>query len=419
MPIAPAPLPPLDLGAITEGLRGGRATPAWLASWLPATWQAPDALSSLALAWLGRHRGAPCKSRPDQGTDLYHDLVAAHLGQRRTALLTRGDDGTWQSVSYDALHARCSRLAATWTTAGCEPGQVVVVALPPGLDATTAILTAWRLGLVVAIVPPRGATYVRRALARLTPDWLLAPGRLGRLGEVARLPLDLARVPSGIGSFSFPPGEPAARLVATHGSSALTPVDVDAWTLLDGALRDALFVYGLSPGEVLAAPGFDPLQHGLAHLATTLVAGASLALCSDDDLVAEPALLTRLGATVVGIHREVRDRMMAARTSLPPGARWFRSLTDLTEPARWDEFSRQIPDRKQLGFSVIASSASCGASLFSPPAAGAPSLRLWPVPGLAWQLEEVAGPGVPGVISAFVQHLQLCGLQRGLQTLGH
>lgn len=391
-----APSPPLDLVAITEGLRGGRATDPWMGSWLPATWQAPEAFAARALAFLGTRRGAPCKSHPAHGVDLYHDLVAAHLGHRRTALLARGESGAWQRVSYEALHARCSGLAAAWASRPVEAGQVVAVALPPGVEATVALLTAWRLGLAVSVVPPRGPAFVRRALDRVEPDWVVAPGRLGRLA-VASLPLEPGRGPAPAGSLPFKAGEPAARLLATHGAAAPGAVEVEAAVLFEGAVRDALFVYGLDEGQVLAAPGFEPMQHALGLLLPTLVAGAALALVTESDLVAEPALLTTLGATVIGVHRHERDRRLAAGGALPPGARWFRSLTDLTEPSRWEDFARTIPDRKQPGFSVVGSSASGGAALFSPPASGPPSLHLWPVPGLRWRLEEVGGPGVPSL----------------------
>lgn len=396
----------LDLRAITETLRGGRSNDGWVASWLPLTHGDPERFGEVMYAHAGARRDGAFKSRPRDGHDLYHDCVTAQQGRRRVALVGREGEG-WASVSYEALHARCNALASAWVEQGAEAGQSVAVVAPPGIDLAVALLTAFRLGMVPTVIPPQGPTRVRGALARCEADRAASAGRhRGLLGAAQEGALPVAAGAKGTGptgSFTYPANKPAAALLTPFGLSETGVVEVSARTLLDGAVRDGCFVYGLGPGDVLAAPGFDPVQHEPAMLLACLAAGATRAFVGEAELTSEPELLGQLGVTVLGLHRRVRDLWMGQRLRLPPAVRaWFRSLTDAVDGDRWDEFWRTTPDRKQVNFSVVNAAASGGVGLFSPPTTAAPGIRVWPAPGLSHRLGELGAGEVAALNDAGV-----------------
>ncbi|MCU0682945.1 MAG: AMP-binding protein [Polyangiaceae bacterium] len=389
----------IDLRAAADALRESRATDAWLASWLPDSYADPAGFADAARAALGARRGAAFKGRPAEGCDLYHEYIGAHLGTRRRAFVGR-EGGGWASLTYDVLHARSNALGAAWAAEGVQAGEVLAIVLPPGAEFAVCWLTALRLGLVPAFVPPLGPGFVRTTLARVAPDRIATSLRYGAaLGPA--LPTSAgARTSEPFGSFRYPPGDAAARLVTPFGPDAPIAVDVPAEVLLEGSVRDAAFVYGLGPSDVLAAPGFDPLQHGPSLLMATLVAGATYAEVSPAEFDAEPGLLEGLHVSVLGLRRRSRDTLLA-RGGLPAGVRtWFRSLTDTIDPDAWDAFWRAQPEPKRPGFGVVSNAASGGAGLFSPPSRQPPTLRVWPAPGLTWALEAIAAEGLASLDDA-------------------
>lgn len=399
-PLLPDPLH-IDFRVVADTLRGGRANDAWMRSWLPSTWSSPERFAEAAYAALGTRRGAVFKSRPGAAHDLYHECVSAHLGKRRHALIGR-DGLAWDRVSYEALHSRCNALTTAWIELGAAAGAVVAIVLPPGIDQAVAVLTAFRLGMVVSIIPPHGPTFVTDALKRIAPDFTATSGRHGVLPvalAAVQLPVSAgARVTGTAGSFTYPQDEIAAKLLTPFGTTEEGIVEVSAATLLDGAVRDATLVYCLDASDVLAAPSFEPLQHDLALLLTTQVAGCTLAYIGEADLTAEPAILAQHKVSVLGLHRRVRDLIASSKAGLPASVRaWFRSLTDVVDPDRWDTFARTVPDRKQPGFSVVSSSTSGGVALFSAPSIDTPSLKVWPAPGLSWQLSAPAAGDLPAI----------------------
>lgn len=391
----PTPVDPqlLDLRAITETLRGGRATDGWIASWLPISQGDPAGFHEVMFAHAGARRGSILKSRPRDGFDIYHDCVTALLGRRRTALLGREGEG-WTSVSYESLHARCNGLAAAWLEEGAAPGQTVAVVAHPGIDQAVALLTAFRLGMLPTLIPPLGPTFVRDALRRCEAERVAAAGRhRGLLGAASggALPVNAGAKGTGpTGSFTYPTGKPAARLLTPFGTTENGLAEVSAQTLLEGAVRDALFAYTLDSPDTLAAPGFELTQHEPALLLAPLVVGATRAYLAEADLAAEPELLGQLGVTILGLHRHVRDQWMREQRKLPPAIRaWFRSLTDEVDGNSWDLFWKTVPGPKQPNFSVVNGAAAGGAALFSAPSSLAPSTRLWPAPGVSWSLGEI------------------------------
>lgn len=394
----------LDLRALIDALRAGKADGAFLGALLPATYEAPDRFRRALYAHAARRPGG-LKSRLDEGYDLYHDCVVAHLGRRRRALVAAGTAGD-QELSYEGLHLRAGALAAAWKGAGVEPGQAIAVVLPPSVDHVVALLAALRLGAVISPLPPLGAAFVQHRLARLAPDHVVIAERHRHLAaQSAATLLPLAAPPRGEAapaSHWYAPDEPAARLLSVFGDPSAEPVELTAAALHEALLRDGLVVLGLDEADTLAAPGLDPVQHA-PHLAlAALAAGAACAEIAPEDVEADPRLLDRADVTVIGVARGLRDAVLrGGAAAVPRSARaWFRSLTEVVDPDRWDAFARALWARKIPGFGVAGSAAAAGVHLFSPPSPPSIVPRVWPAPGRPWLLAELAAGALPALNAA-------------------
>ncbi|MGK3992789.1 AMP-binding protein [Sorangium sp. So ce1024] len=396
-PAAPVTDPErLDLRAACEVLRQGKADGAWLRGWLPATYDDPARFRRALYAHASRQVGG-LKSRPGEGFDLYHDCVTVHLGRRRRALLSAGAAGAAE-LSFEAVHARAAALASSLLRAGFEPGQAVAVVLPAGVELTVAVLAALRAGAVVSTVPPAGPAFVEARLDRLKPDHVIASERHRRLlGPHAAALVPPAAAPDDRPppSHWYAPDEPVARLLSPFGDPAATPVELTAAAWHEALLRDGHLVFGLTAADTLAAPGFDPVQFQ-PHLAlAALAAGATYAELGPEDALSDPGL----DVTVLGVDRRLRDALLLRGAApLPKACRaWFWSLTEALDADRWHACARALWARKIPGFGVVASAAAAGVHLFGPPGPPAPVPRVWPAPGRAWQLSELAAGELPAL----------------------
>ena len=410
-PLAPVALDPhrLDLHVVYETLRAGKGTDVWLSGFLPSTYAKPERFREALYAYVAsrRSRGV-LKSRPAVGFDLYHDCVLAHVGHRRAALVVR-ESGATIELSFESLHQRCSALMAAWTREGVAAGDSIAIVLPLGVDYALAVLTALRIGLVVSVVAPIGATFVRHRLEVLGPDHVASADKYRRMvGAFATKQLAGSASPhesgASAGSHSYAPDEVALRCLSPFGADDVSPYELGAGELHQSLLRDGLLVHCLDATDRLAAPGFDPMQFQPHLLLTTLMAGATYAECTVGEIESDPKVLDRLRVTVLGISRAVRELLLQRGPAAfkPTERAWFRSLTEVLEIDRWDELGRVLTEKNLLGFNVMVNAASCGAHLFSPRGHKTPTLRIWPVPGQTWQLSQVAGGMLPTLTEAGV-----------------
>ena len=403
----------LDIHVVQDALRSGKGSDRWLAGFLPSAYAAPERFWEALYAYAASTRPGQPRSRIGEAYDLYYDCVAAHLTRRRAAIVTREREGEdFRETAFESLHARASALAAVWARAGVGPKKAVCIVLPVGLDYAVCALAALRLGAILASLPPEGATYVRTRILALAPDYVVTNGHhrsLVREFESILLPSSPAGAQSGsatgsiatsaglMGTHVYAAADIALRLLSPFGLEAGTPVEVTAAALHASLLRDGLLVYGLDGNDTVAAPGFDSLQFQPHLLLTSLMAGATYAAIAMNDVEAEPSITARLRISVLGIGRAFREIVLAAPTFAPCERAWFRSLTDVLDTDRWDELGRHLAEKKLLAFNVLTNAASAGAHLFSPRSSAPPGLRVWPVPGVTWQLSEVAGGTLPAL----------------------
>ncbi|WP_328782651.1 AMP-binding protein [Streptomyces canus] len=137
--------------------------------------------------------GSPCTA-PDEGL---HETVARRARERPGAVALVAAD---RRMTYGELDRTADAWAAGLASAGAEPGDVVPILLPRGLDLVTALLAVLKTGAAYAL---------------LDPAW--PEGRLAEVFGTLRAPLVIAR--GEVGADQAPPvwGPPPPGAEAPDG----------------------------------------------------------------------------------------------------------------------------------------------------------------------------------------------------------
>lgn len=203
----------------------------------------------------------PISERLERLTDSHPDKVALTLPAR---------DGTELTVTWAELDRRANHCAAVMAAAP-QVGEVVIIALPTGVDHVVATLAAWKLGLVVVPLDPDMPGAELRALVALAEPRLCVSYTEVDSSGVSLNPRDWRDGRSG----SRPP-RPATEprsASATGGSSGIPRIIYRrrGWMLNpDHVVTDADTAMGLRAEQVqlvttaLFHTGFSALYHGLA-----------------------------------------------------------------------------------------------------------------------------------------------------------
>lgn len=414
-----------DFRTAAAALRAGEAFDEWFARWLPMTYAAPEAFDRALYAFAALRRGG-LKSSRGTAFDFYYDIVVAHLGAARRALVTHSSRG-FEPLSFDALHARSGALYGAWRQLGVEPGDVICIGLPLGVDYAVALVTALRLGAVVCPAPALGTAFLRQRLIDSAADFAVVGERDQALLEglaLEPLPHVGERDLGSADAYSYRPDEVVLRCFSPYGREPLAPVEVPAALLHASLLRDATLVLALEPGDTVAAPGWDPLVCQPSLVLATWFAGASYAELDPVRVARQPELLAACQVNWLGVRAELRDAFAELAAWPAPSVRgWFRCLTDALVMAPWDRFGKLASASGVFGFNTAFAQSAGGALLRGPTLTGEPSLRAWPAPGRPWLLTEVLGGTLEslrdtGVYTPFHESKALDGVPRLILSRG-
>lgn len=390
--MAQEPPAPFDVHAMLRSIETGADL-----DWIQSSWERPDTFHRALAAHVARSSARSIKSRPLEGYDLYHDLVTRHLEQGRVAFAWHEQGRGWRTLSYDELHQRSALLESTWRTAGLAAGLKVALVLPCDATWVVAVLTALRMGVVFTVLPPRGATFVQNRLRRLAPDALVAHARYAPLlgSWVDRVlpeprPQELSGALGVMRSHTSAPGETVAELLSPLGTSPDRAIPLTADQCFSGVLRDAVLVLQLSPGDRVAIPGFETLQHQPSMLLTTLMAGACFVESDDETLAAQPPP-RELAPTVIGLTDAGRERALRREIATERWRLWFINPATPYDWERWDRLARHMSDQARCRHMLLLANAAFGGSIFFSPRHPTRSpLSVLPAVGQPWSLMDIA-----------------------------
>lgn len=394
--------------------------------WLDASHRAPAPFWAALVRVLDK-LGPALKSRPGEGFDPYHDMVVRHLGVGRAALQVHApgapEGQRWRALSFDELHAHCSLRAASWAAQGVEAGATVCVVLPFGVECVISMLAALRLGACLSLLEPGGPDYLALRLGALAPQHIATePFYFAVLGEFAELALGTGPGSPRVGARShwYLPGERCAALFSPLRRPPHTPVPLGCDELVLGALRDGALTFALHPGDHLAAPGFDALQHQPALLFAALAMGATYVHIEASEALRDPQLLEQFPLRSVGISASLCEVLLRSHTVERP--RWAHVFRNPEEPTDWESW-RDLIDALGLAqtpmSNVVVEAAAGGSVLCSPRRPGKAHLgalmNVMPAAGRPWKLLDFTGSGQAAVgdVGVFAPLAQFDGPEDG------
>ncbi len=333
------------------------------------------------------------KSRVFEGYSFYHDMVLRHLRGPAVALQSY-HAGSWIAMGYPELHARALGMAQHWRDAGVAAGACVCIVLPTGADFLVCLLSALQLGCVLSYLEPTGTAWVRKRLEILAPDAVVTSSLYRALLPDDAEPILCGQAPrngSPADPHTYTPDEPVARLFSLVGEDPLLPQDLTAHRAYTWALRDAVCVHRLKPGELLAAPGMPAQQWQPALTFSCLLAGAGQVEIEMMPLCNQPSLLADFPLRSVILCARLRGVLLKWREKLrfPHWQSWSKNPE---EPLDWDRDRRMILKlglEKVPAANLVVDAAAGGALVFSVLRPGRLHQNVLPAPGLCWQLSEL------------------------------
>lgn len=344
----------------------------------------------LADAGLGEGR---LKSRPGRSIELYVDAVARHAASGAVALSVLDSRGEFQHLSFAELDAAATACASAWSLAGLEPGDVVALAAPMGIEWLIAFAAALRLGLTVSCLSSFGEEALCRRLRALDPKRIVfGLASAAPPAEFAERAIAVARSSAG----HVPP--PRAYQPQQAFLSSFSPVRaaldrpsaVSAETALLWGLRDSRFAYRVGPGSGLAMPGFCFEQHQPAVLLATLLSGARFVELPIAAIARAPQLLAQPFITTLGVSPALRNVLLRKPAGPMPALReWWRSVDEPLDWPAWQEFIDGNQLAKLPVSNLLIDAASGGALLVSVRRPGVTNAFVVPSPGVPFALSDL------------------------------
>jgi hypothetical protein len=387
------------IGPLVDRLRVARVEVGQVAPWVDAAAAAPSRFLEAMIRLLGERRGTALESSPGR-LEAYQDLVVGQLARRRPIVSERTPTGE-RSATIADLHARATRLAATWVDHGVGPGNTIAFVVPSGVESTAALLAALRIGATISWVPPSGRMFVVDRIEALAPDFILASTGMRRHLEAFEeklLPTEPARGTTDGPSrgFSYVGGAPVFRLFSPYAREPLAFFDLAAEDVLPALLRCAFFGIAGDANDVLLWPELDELTHEPLFTLAAMLGGVSRVFCKTADLVAHPEWAVEARATLIGVGPILRDEI------LREGAERWKSvrawLREVTEPVDFDKtraLEKRVEAARWRRTDLFHVAAGGGLLMFGVEEPTAKQAMAMPSPGLAWSLIDAVGTGKP------------------------
>ena len=370
--------------------------------WLTESYKNPDDFWNRYLDVFTQYAGLPSRARYQEGYDFYHDLVTRHLERNALAYIYWDANRGEAKVSYASLHQRCRALEAVWEASGVVAGDTVAIVLPMGVAYVVACLTALKMGAVATPIPMFGRQFALDYLAKSEATWWVTENRYAHGIECAaqRLELQGNSEPTAAAnrSYFYSADETVMQVFSPVQDSQSTPAEVTAQTLFLGVVRDAALGLGIDAEDVLAAPGFCPLQFQPCLLLSCLSVGATYLEINETQVEQIGPDLSRFTLTHLLVTPRTREALLRDQFKAVPNLkRWFRNAHGSLEWGRWDLLSAKARNLSARGMSYFANAAAGGAVLVGVSRPQPQYLHVMPIAGSGFSMADTNMSGMPSV----------------------
>lgn len=348
------------------------------------------------------HHHENSKSALFQQYDFYFDCLLKHAQDDNPCLkvlLPNQEEEIW---TYEEIHNLVSTQAFIWKDQyKVEAGQTVALTLPQGLPFLVGLMTAIRLGMIVAILPLKdrflGSGRFFQVLKELQPDFVILPSQeevihldesfaIISLDLSGKKPLDFAQ-PSHI----YKADDPIQRLIAPVPSENTETLAVNQLYL--SCLRDSRLVLHLKPGATFARPLSSMFMEEPYCTLAALLSGACLIHIKDDVLREDPMRLKGEKIDLLGVCPELQ-KLWTIDPGFPASMtkHWYKDpLSGDTQS--WIPFVEVNQIQKIPAVDLLIDSFQGGSVLFSSPHPIQAIRFVYPSLGLPWMLAQLNGSG--------------------------
>jgi hypothetical protein len=397
------------IGPLVDRLRVARVDVSTIAPWIDAASAEPNRFLEAMIRLLGERRGVAMESSPGR-FEGYQDLVVGQLARRRPIAFERTPSGE-KSATVADLHARATRLAATWVDHGVEPGKSIAFVMPAGIESLAALLAALRVGATITWIPPTGRTFVLNRVEALAPDFLVASQGMRRHLErfdEQLLPTEPARGTKDGPSrgFSYVDDAPVFRLFSPHARESLALFDIAAKDVLASLLRCALFGIAGDANDVLVWPELDELAHEPLFTLAAMLGGVARVFCKTADVVAHPEWVSEARTTMIGVGPTLREEILREGPERWKSVRaWLREDSEPVDFDRMRAFEKRVEPGRWRRTDLFHVAAAGGLLTFGVEEGVAKQAMVLPAPGLAWALLDPVGTGklASGTVGLFAR----------------
>lgn len=360
----------------------------------------------------------PRKSIPFKSYDFYHDVIICNLKNTEPALRWYDSLIGWQEISYPDMGKLASRKTSAWIDSGVQPGQKLCIIYPLGLDLIVSLMAAFKLGLIVSLLPPAGSEFLKVRLEILDPDhidtddiyfslvqaWLKRTLTAGQASIKNKA--DVER------SYAYPSGSVAALCFDPSSKTPHIPKELTSDALYLNPLRDGNFPLGLQPGKTLAAPGFHFLETQPGLVLACLLNGGTYLHIEPDDISEKPDLLLDRPLRAMGVTSRVRNILL--EKPVDAGKHWdywFKNPAESQDIVSWQAFIETLKLKEVLAGNLKWEASLGGCSLFSLKYLGQTNVNVLPCAGLSWCLTDVSGSNLETVMDYGILSLAPPGMQ--------
>jgi hypothetical protein len=371
--------------------------------WLEKSWEpGSDFWPSLCKVHDGLFARAG-KSLPFRQYDFFHDLITRNLNRENPAFIWYDPLKLWQQISYQALGQKAEQLSGHWQNSGVMPGETLCIIKKFNLGYLVSLLAGLRTGVILSFILPEGKALIKKQLEALQPDHIATDSIYHPLlsewqdiiinGEGGPETSALAGP-----SHTYMAGEVAGRFFDPMCEAPFTPKKILSDRLYLSGIRDGLMGLGLRPGDLFAAPGFNPVLTHSCFVLAVLINGATCLHVSMEEIKKNPDLLTIYPLKSMGITSELRDILMArpVRKARIWDA-WFRDPADSSDMHIWDRFIKKLELEDIPAGCMVWNAAVGGCLLFSRRRKGQALQNVLPLPGRKWQLSMMENDTTPAL----------------------